>query len=67
MKRLKEVTVKHILENFQKLGRLSDRATERSSNGISEDGSDLDFSDRSLSRSGSSLDYANWVVSVDKI
>ena len=65
MKRLKEVTVKHILENFQKLGKLSDRATERSSTGIiSEDGSDLDFSDRSLSRSGSSLDY---VVSVDKM
>ena len=68
VKRLKEVTVKHILENFQKLGRLSDRQTEGSSNGGSDDGYDEDsLEERSISRGSSSDEFSNWVVSVDKI
>lgn len=67
------MTVKHIMENFHKLGKPAERSTYmRGSNStqMQSDESDSD-SARTSVRSGSyrygSVDDANWVVGVDKI
>ena len=63
-KRLKEVTVKHIMENFQKLGRPGDRSTYLRRSTQSDEDTD---SMRSMTHRYGSPDEANWVVGVDKI
>ena len=67
-KRLKEVTAKHILENFQKLGKPGDRYSHRRST-ASNDGSSSDdlSSTRSMSYRYGSPEDANWTIGVDKI
>lgn len=63
-KRLKEITAKHILENFQKIGKPGDRYSHRRSTHSDADESDSS-SMRSISyRYGSSED-ANLVIGVD--
>lgn len=65
-KRLKEVTVKHILENFQKIGRPGDGRRSTMQRNTYADGDD-DDSMRSLSYRYSDPEDANWEVGVEKI
>ena len=64
-KRLKDVTVKHIVENFQKLGKPGQRFSARGRH-TQADGDD-DDSMRSASYRYADPDDANWTVGVDKI
>ena len=70
-KRLKEVTVKHIMENFHKLGKPADRSTYMRGSHSTQSASEHDSDDSDSVRGGSyrygSVDDANWVVGVDKI
>ena len=64
-KRLKDVTVKHIVENFQKLGKPGQRFSARGRHTMA-DGDD-DDSMRTASYRYADPDDANWTVGVDKI
>ena len=67
-KRLKEVTVKHIIENFHKLGKPSERNISYHSRST---GSDSDIASRRTgtfsSQYGRNTEDSNWVVGVDQI
>ena len=65
-KRLKEVTAKHILDNFKKIGKPGDRHSHRHSTQSDYDESDSS-SQRSMSYRYGSPQDANWVIGVDKI
>lgn len=67
-KRLKDVTVKHILENFQKLGNPGLRSTYSRRAALSDqDFEDDDESMRSLSYRYSDPEDANWEVPVEQV
>lgn len=66
-KRLKEITAKHILENFQKLGKPGDRYSHRRSTQSDAGSEDDSSSMRSTSYRYGSPEDANWVIGVDKI
>ena len=71
-KRLKEVTAKHILENFKKIGkqgprnRYSHRRSTSQSDGDEEE-SDYSSSQRSMSYRYGTQEDANWVIGADMI